>query len=209
MSRLFEDRETSLRYEAGDLTTPHLQYSCIIANIQVMLVYDAITHLRFSVCWVFSCCLVIHVYIPHSVCSYIPHGCFPRSSPSVRSVVLVHQVMLGSRVVNKPTLEISLAGWQSLLVALEHRVRIFKLPSPSVLSSWELRTFLQSRTYQGPRHLSLVGKIEGQDSKVCVLDFSALPLRSGHVVFVGARYKHVRCTNSKLRVLYTRDRPTK
>ena len=45
------------------------------------MVYDAITHLRFSVCWVFSCCLVIHVYIAHSVCSYIPHGCFPALLP--------------------------------------------------------------------------------------------------------------------------------
>ena len=30
-----------------------------------------------------------------------------------------------------------------------------------------------------------------------------------YIVFVGIRYKHVRCTNSKLRVLYTHDPPAK
>ena len=42
-----------------------------------------------------------------------------------------------------------------------------------------------------------------------MLDFP-LPLRSNqYIVFVGARYKHVRCINSKLRVLYSRDPPAK
>ena len=41
--------------------------------------------------------------------------------------------------------------------------------------------------------------------KVEVLDFSALPLRSEHIVFVGACNKYVRSTNSKLRLLYIRD----
>ena len=35
------------------------------------------------------------------------------------------------------------------------------------------------------------------------LDFSALPLRSKVVVFVGARYKHVKSTNSKNKDLHT------
>ena len=34
-------------------------------------------------------------------------------------------------------------------------------------------------------------------------------VRSERIVFVGARYKHVRCTNSKLRALYTRLSPAK
>ena len=34
-------------------------------------------------------------------------------------------------------------------------------------------------------------------------------VRSERIVFVGARYKHVRCTNSKLRALYTRLPPAK
>ena len=38
--------------------------------------------------------------------------------------------------------------------------------------------------------------------KVEALDLSTLLLRSEHIVFVGARYKHVRSTNSKLRVIY-------
>ena len=42
-----------------------------------VLVYDAITHFVHSVCWVFSCCLVIHVYIA----PYILHGCFPALLP--------------------------------------------------------------------------------------------------------------------------------
>ena len=41
--------------------------------------------------------------------------------------------------------------------------------------------------------------------KVEVLDLSALLLRSEHIVFVGARDKHVRSTNGKLRLLYIRD----
>ena len=44
-----------------------------------------------------------------------------------------------------------------------------------------------------------VGDCEGQVAEM--RDFSALPSRSEHIVFVGARYKHVRCTNSKPRVL--------
>ena len=34
-------------------------------------------------------------------------------------------------------------------------------------------------------------------------------VRSEHIVFVEARYKHVRCTNSKLRALYTRLSPAR
>ena len=34
-------------------------------------------------------------------------------------------------------------------------------------------------------------------------------VRSERIVFVGARYKHVRCKNSKLRALYTRRSPAK
>ena len=41
-----------------------------------------------------------------------------------------------------------------------------------------------------------------------LLGFSALPLRSEYIVFVGACYGHVTCTNSKLGVLYIYDRPT-
>ena len=50
-------------------------------QVVLVYVYDAITHFIHSVCWVFSCCLVIHVYIAHSVCSYILHGCFPTLLP--------------------------------------------------------------------------------------------------------------------------------
>ena len=39
--------------------------------------------------------------------------------------------------------------------------------------------------------------------------FSAAATIESYIVFVGAPYKHVRCTNSKLRVLYTRDPPAK
>ena len=52
--------------------------------------------------------------------------------------------------------------------------------------------------------------MDGVDTIVAqLLDFPA-PLRSKqYIVFVGARYKHVRCTNSNLRVLYSRDPPAK
>ena len=39
--------------------------------------------------------------------------------------------------------------------------------------------------------------------------FSGAATIEQYIVFVGARYKHVRCTNSKLRVLYTHDPPAK
>ena len=35
--------------------------------------------------------------------------------------------------------------------------------------------------------------------------FSGAATIEQYIVFVGIRYKHVRCTNSKLRVLYTHD----
>ena len=39
--------------------------------------------------------------------------------------------------------------------------------------------------------------------------FSGAATIGQYIVFVGIRYKHVRCTNSKLRVLYTHDPPAK
>ena len=42
-----------------------------------------------------------------------------------------------------------------------------------------------------------------------LLDIYALPLRSKGIASVGARYKHIMCTNSKLEDLHTRDRPAK
>ena len=42
-----------------------------------------------------------------------------------------------------------------------------------------------------------------------MLDFPQRRTIEQYIMFVGARYKHVRCTNSKLRVLYTRDPPAK
>ena len=53
-----------------------------------------------------------------------------------------------------------------------------------------------------------VAEMDRLSSRI-VLDFSALPLRSEHIVLVGARYERVRCANSKLMVLNTRDRLAK
>ena len=44
--------------------------------------------------------------------------------------------------------------------------------------------------------------------RVCVR-FSGAAMIKQYIVFVGARYKHIRCTNSKLQVLYTHDPPAK
>ena len=39
--------------------------------------------------------------------------------------------------------------------------------------------------------------------------FSGAATIEQYIMFVGIRYRHVRCTNSKLRVLYTHDLPAK
>ena len=92
----------------------------IKSHTKKVLVYDAITHFVHSVCWVFSCCLVTHVYIAHSVCSYIPHGCFPALLPLLgwlcsfikKEVIFVDLTeQLDNRMRTPCLSKINYAGW--------------------------------------------------------------------------------------------------
>ena len=50
---------------------------------------------------------------------------------------------------------------------------------------------------------------DNSQTMLSMLDFSQRHTIEQYIVFVGARYKHVSCTNSKLRGLYSLNPPAK
>ena len=123
----------------------------------------------------------------------------------MHAIVLVLMGLLSSRLCILPTLVGTrlvprlCAGAGRRLSTREDVEAYVRLGLLELVAFAELvRLYISSKPFQFLLRTALVG-----------VRFSGAATIEQYIVFVGARYKHVRCTNSKLRVLYTHDPPAK